>query len=460
MKLGNLPLGPGLDADAEEAQPLVEACDVGLTARETVERLGGAGLAAMLRTAPDVRVQLIALIAGDDPAQRLLGLLHGVEVLPLGHQGATRTKIRLRAAGQCLVRLDEGGPGTPTEVPLEAVEQVLTEADVVLVSDYGAGTTRHPGIRSLLTKAAANVPLLWDPHPRGGDPVPGCLLVTPNLSEAGGAEGASPDGLAEDLRENWRVRAVCVTAGSNGAYLAQSGSQPLYVPAPPVSGGDPCGAGDRFAASAALSVARGQVLSESVVQAVTDASAWVAAGGTAAFAVAGAGAPVAEAVVAGNQRTSVGWEAVERRLESVRASGGRVVATGGCFDLLHIGHVSCLRAARRAGDALIVLLNSDASVRRLKGPERPVVTEGERAEVLAALECVDGVVVFDEDDPRAALGRLRPDVWVKGGDYGGAPMPEAELVRGWGGRVLLLPYLSGRSTTALLERAEQLEETR
>ena len=135
----------------------------------------------------------------------------------------------------------------------------------------------------------------------------------------------------------------------------------------------------------------------------------------------------------------------------VRADGGQIVATGGCFDLLHVGHVASLEAARRAGDALVVLLNSDDSVRRLKGPGRPVVPAAERARMLEALECVDAVMVFDEDDPGTALDRLRPDVWAKGSDYTGADLPEAGRVRGWGGRVLLLPYVAGRSTTSLLQ---------
>jgi rfaE bifunctional protein nucleotidyltransferase chain/domain len=148
-------------------------------------------------------------------------------------------------------------------------------------------------------------------------------------------------------------------------------------------------------------------------------------------------------------------DSVERLIADVRARGGQVVCTGGCFDILHVGHIACLEAARRAGDALIVLLNSDQSVRRLKGPQRPVVPEQERARVLRALESVDAVVVFDEDDPRVALDRLRPDIWAKGGDYGGARLPEADLVRSWGGRVLLLPYVDGRSTTSILTRSDQ-----
>ena len=125
--------------------------------------------------------------------------------------------------------------------------------------------------------------------------------------------------------------------------------------------------------------------------------------------------------------------------------------------MLHAGHVSTLEAARTLGDGLVVLLNSDASVRRLKGPGRPVHSQEDRARVLLGLSCVDAVLVFDEDDPREALRSLRPDVWAKGGDYEDTELPEAPLVRSWGGRVVLLPYLSGRSTTAVLQSIESGE---
>jgi rfaE bifunctional protein nucleotidyltransferase chain/domain len=132
-----------------------------------------------------------------------------------------------------------------------------------------------------------------------------------------------------------------------------------------------------------------------------------------------------------------------------------VIATGGCFDLIHAGHVSVLAKARVLGDCLIVCLNSDASVRRLKGRGRPLVPEQDRAAVLGALAAVDAVVVFDEDTPEAVLDRLRPDVFAKGGDYATADLPERRLLATWGGEVVLLPYLEGRSTTSLLEEVER-----
>jgi rfaE bifunctional protein nucleotidyltransferase chain/domain len=137
----------------------------------------------------------------------------------------------------------------------------------------------------------------------------------------------------------------------------------------------------------------------------------------------------------------------------IRARGGTLVATGGCFDLLHAGHVATLEAARRMGDALIVCLNSDASVRRLKGSTRPLQPQADRARILRALSCVDAVAIFDEDTPVEILDRLRPDVWVKGGDYSAETLPEAPLLASWGGQVVAVPYLPERSTTRLVGAA-------
>jgi rfaE bifunctional protein nucleotidyltransferase chain/domain len=136
-----------------------------------------------------------------------------------------------------------------------------------------------------------------------------------------------------------------------------------------------------------------------------------------------------------------------------RQRGGTVVATGGCFDLLHAGHVATLRAARRLGDCLVVCVNSDDSVRRLKGPERPLVGHEDRVAVLSALDCVDAVLVFGEDTPCTVLEALRPDIWVKGGDYVAGTLPEDEVLSRWGGRSVVVPYLPGRSTTQLVARA-------
>jgi rfaE bifunctional protein nucleotidyltransferase chain/domain len=146
---------------------------------------------------------------------------------------------------------------------------------------------------------------------------------------------------------------------------------------------------------------------------------------------------------------------VRELVTSVHARRGTVVATGGCFDLLHAGHVATLNAARALGDCLIVCINSDASVRRRKGPDRPLQSVADRRRVLEGLRAVDAVLVFDEDTPRQVLPMIRPDIWVKGGDYAGAELPETDLLRSWGGEVVTVPYLPGRSTSGLVELSRQ-----
>jgi D-beta-D-heptose 7-phosphate kinase/D-beta-D-heptose 1-phosphate adenosyltransferase len=420
-----------------------------LDEESVTDRPGGAGLAAMLATGHGYDVALVTALADDAGGARLSELLTaaGVEVYALPVPGATAEKVRLRAQGQVLLRLDRGGTAPPPgDVPAAALA-VLRDASAILVSDYGRGIARHPRLREAIEHAKA--PVVWDPHPNGPPPVPGVRLVTPNEAEvrrlAGDAGGGSTLTVAQRaghlLRQRWRADAVAVTIGAGGAILCHAGPTPLVVPAPATSDGDTCGAGDRFATSAALALASGALVSEAVQDAVTAATAYVTAGGVGA-ALAPAQAPA-------------GAKDAGRVLAEVRARGGTIVATGGCFDLLHVGHVATLQAARKLGDCLIVCLNSDASVRALKGPDRPLTSQVDRSRVLAALDCVDAVVIFEEPTPEAVLSWLRPDIWVKGGDYadGGPDLPEAELVRRWGGQTVIVPYVDGRSTTRTIAAA-------
>ncbi|WP_353507513.1 PfkB family carbohydrate kinase [Intrasporangium sp.] len=427
---------------------------------------GGAGLAAVLGAGADVDVTLIAPVADDAAGERVRAGLAaaGVDLVALGHEGATRTKCRIRIGHQVVARLDEGGPAAPLgRLPRRALE-ALEAADGILVSCYGAGTTRMEPLREVLADKAGQVPVIWDPHPRGAPPIAGCAVATPNAAEAAEAVAASgrsvarPPDVAAELVQRWRSTAVSVTVGAEGVWLARSDGDVLRIPAPECHDGDTCGAGDRYASTVAVALTRGQHLSDAIRLGVAEASAWVAAGGVSAHRVGSAAA--ADRPDGGSPRrrdpdvvTRLGEAAAMGLAREVHARGGALIATGGCFDVLHAGHVQSLRAARALGDALVVLLNSDASVRRLKGRSRPVQTERDRAQVLLALDAVDAVVIFDEDEPSAVLDRIRPDVWAKGADYAGAVLPEADLVRSWGGRVQILPLLPGRSTTAILKDA-------
>ncbi|WP_250037498.1 PfkB family carbohydrate kinase [Paractinoplanes maris] len=416
------------------------------------ERPGGAGLAALLAAQSGQEVALVTALADDAGGHRLSELLAeaGVKVYALPLPGATPEKVRLRAGDHVLLRLDRGGePQAPGDAPA-AVLDLLREAAAVLVSDYGRGVARHPELRRALGETKA--PIVWDPHPNGPSPVPTVRLVTPNLAEVrklsgdagGGSMLAAAQRGGQAMRQHWRAGAVVVTCGADGAVLCHSGTTPLVVPAPSVGDGDTCGAGDRFAATAALALAEGALVSEAVQQAVAAASSYVSSGGVTAA--------LAPAAPAETSHERIGADDAGRLVAEVHARGGTVVATGGCFDLLHVGHLATLRAARKLGDCLIVCLNSDDSVRGLKGPERPLNPQNDRARLLAALDCVDAVVVFEESTPEAVLTWLRPDVWVKGGDYDS--VPESDLVESWGGQTVFVPYLDGRSTTNTIAAAQ------
>ncbi|MBB4689147.1 PfkB family carbohydrate kinase [Amycolatopsis jiangsuensis] len=412
-------------------------------------RPGGAGLAAVLAARSTSDVVLVTAL-GDDPAGRTLAELLGCEatVAALPLEGGTVSKTRVRAAGQSLLRMDSGD-GIASAAPLPSrVKRTLRGAGAILVADYGRGLTRNPSLRALLTELAGEVPIVWDPHPRGAAPVPGVRLVTPNSSEAETIvpEAGEPVELARKLRGHWSSEAVAVTLGHQGAALHDDGSGGRVIPVPEtarVTGKatpDTCGAGDRFAAAAAATLLDGATADEAVRAAVEAAARFVAAGGAGALSVEDVRVPMP----AGDAFALAA---------QVRASGGQLVATGGCFDLLHPGHISLLRQARALGDALVVCLNSDRSVSRLKGPGRPLLAAEDRARLLSELCCVDAVAVFDEPSPAAMLERLRPQVWVKGGDYADVAMPEREVVARHGGEVVLVPTLPGYSTTRLVAAA-------
>ena len=438
--------------------PVVDACT-------ELDRPGGAALAALLtRGFAGQEVVLVTALDDDRAGARIAELLADeVRVVAVPLDGRTPEKIRIRVAGQSLLRVDRGSAGVAAGPLDRSAQNAILGAGAVLVSDYGRGLAAHPQVRELLGRVAARRPVVWDPHPRGARPVPGTLLVTPNAREAtlwSGREstGAAVPGAglaalaasAAVLRRTWAVTAVAVTMGADGALLVLGEPEPLVVPAPVVAvGSDTCGAGDAFAAAAAAGLADGEVLSEAVAEGVRQASAFVAAGGAAA----------ATEVLRAGRGPDPAWTGsasdVPALLARVRSAGGTVVATGGCFDLVHPGHIATLQAARRLGDCLVVCLNSDDSVRRLKGPDRPISPEADRARVLSALSGVDAVVVFGEDTPERVLAELRPDIWVKGGDYAGGELPEAELVRSWGGQAVVVPYLDGRSSTGLVTAARR-----
>ncbi|MGP3969930.1 D-glycero-beta-D-manno-heptose 1-phosphate adenylyltransferase [Streptomyces sp. 6N223] len=462
--VGDVLLDQDVEGDATRLAPDAPVPVVEVNAERC--RPGGAGLAAALAARDGREVVLVAALGGDRASEMVRALLpSGVRLAEVPWEGTLPVKSRVMVDGRPLLRFDRGG-GTPGPAGA-GVREALAEAGAVLVADYGQGTAA--AVRAPLGEAARRVPMVWDPHPRGGRPVAGARLVTPNEREARGFVGrAVPEG--DDtlrahsrrgalLAERWQAASVAVTLGERGAVLTPAHcDDPLYVPVTTHSDGDPCGAGDCFAATAMAVLADGGLPSEAVGRATEAASAFVAAGGIAGAAwrspeAVGPPEPWHDPADSGVPR---GLTEIHALIDRVRSRGGTVVAAGGCFDLLHAGHVQFLENARRTGDCLIVCLNSDASVRRLKGAGRPLNPAADRIRVLAGLGCVDAVAEFDEDTPERLLRELRPEVWVKGGDYSVRDLPEAAALREWGGQTLVLPYLDGRSTTELARRAAGL----
>jgi D-beta-D-heptose 7-phosphate kinase / D-beta-D-heptose 1-phosphate adenosyltransferase len=400
-------------------------------------RPGGAGLAALMLATDGVPVTLVTALGLDEGGERVGTALArgGVNVVDVAAHGTTVRKIRVRARGQCVTRIDLGGePPTCSPTKVHAAIAPIRDAAGVLVADYGRGVAALEPLRTELAPRPHRT-VVWDPHPLGPAPVAGAHLVTPNIAEActWTHDGVAPRAddfparvfaSAEALRSRWDVKAVAVTCGAQGAVLARGDDIPFVVPVTNPLAADSCGAGDRFATAATAALASGAVPTEAVVAGVDAAHAYLARGGIARF-----------------------TPAPERPSDRPTT----VVATSGCFDILHAGHVHTLRAARALGDRLVVLLNSDASVRRIKGADRPLVPAADRAAVLLGLECVDDVVVFDDDTPVRALYALRPAIFVKGGDYDAQVLPEAAALEQWGGRTVVVPYLEGRSTTRIVE---------
>ncbi|MBP2367902.1 PfkB family carbohydrate kinase [Pseudonocardia parietis] len=417
-------------------------------------RPGGAALAALLAAGHGHRPVVLLTALGDDPAaHRLADLLRDrVTLHPLPLRGGTPVKTRVLDRGRPVARVDTGD-GRAAPLPLDAaIADLLGSAHAILVADYGRGVAAHPGIRHLLTARPYDTLLVWDPHPRGPAPVPGADLVTPNTAEAHAVTGHDdPDRAARALRTWWSAHAVAVTRGPRGALLHTGRATTHHAPpSAPVSGRpDTCGAGDMFAAAATTALADGRDLPDAITHAVATASRYI---GTAVADRPAAGtttkaAPSVPPPAAPTTTTTDGYALADR----VRRDGGRIVATGGCFDLLHPGHLALLHAARARGDVLVVCLNSDRSVTRLKGPTRPLTGATDRAALLTALSCVDAVIEFDEPDPCAVLDRLRPHVWVKGGDHDPDHMPETPIVRAYGGTVETVPRIPGHSTSRLAE---------
>ncbi len=426
------------------------------------ERPGGAANVATNIAALGATPVLMGVTGDDEAAETLTALLgiRGVEIALTRLEGfPTVTKLRVVSRHQQLIRLD-------FEHPIQAVsqstirhsyQQALHSVGAVVLSDYGKGVL---GESQPFIEAAhrAQIPVLVDPKGTDFNPYRGATVITPNLNEFEAVVGACRDleqltAKGETLRRELELEALLITRGEHGMTLLREGRPAFHVPAHARDVYDVTGAGDTVIGVLAAALASGQELEQAIVLANLAAAVVVAKFGTAAATV-----DEIRGLMQDNADASSGIvpeSELEGLASSARSRGELIVMTNGCFDILHAGHVQYLAKAKTLGDRLIVAVNDDPSVRRLKGQGRPVNALQRRMAVLAALEAVDWVVPFTEDTPERLIHLLAPDILVKGGDYRPEQVVGGDFVRRQGGRVVILDFEHGCSTTATIEAIQR-----
>ena len=442
---------------------------------ERVDVPGGAANAAANVHSLGGEVRFLSVVGSDEDAQRLRAALEAADVstddILEDSSRRTLTKQRLVGDGQMLARFDEGTTqaidGWVAEELLARLERHQVWADVVILSDYGAGVLSNAVVEGIHRLRRITQPLLVidakDPRrfrtlrPTAVKPnyVEACdLLDEPPLADAH-RRPQQVAAAAGRLLEACGAQLAAVTLDSDGVLLLERDAPPYRTYARPETNARAAGAGDTFAAALSLALAAGQDGPVGVEIASAAAALAVGKDGTATC-------RAAELLdhLSAETRAVLGPGDVPRRVASYRRQGRRIVFTNGCFDILHRGHVTYLNRAKALGDVLIVGLNTDDSVRRLKGPDRPINSLEDRAQVLAALSCIDHIVPFADDSPVGLIRAIRPDVYVKGGDYTFDTLPEAPLVAELGGDIQILPLVEDRSTSRIIERIQTRGSTR
>jgi D-beta-D-heptose 7-phosphate kinase / D-beta-D-heptose 1-phosphate adenosyltransferase len=426
-----------------------------------VERPGGAGNVALNIAALGSQVTLLGLTGQDEAADVLQSQLSAAKVNCHFVRMAgcsTIVKLRVLSRHQQLIRLDfedDFAEHAPANL-MEPLKKLLPQGDVLVLSDYGKGALRQVAELIALARQAGKR-VLVDPKGTDFDIYRGATLMTPNLAEFEAVAGYCRNdqevvGKGEQLRRRLELQALMITRSERGMTLLREGAEALHLPAHAREVYDVTGAGDTVISVLAAALGAGEDFASAT--ALANAAAGVVVGKLGAATVSvdelrsalGEGAAVSSAVLTEEQLLAVVAEA--------RAAGERLVMTNGCFDILHAGHVSYLEQAKRLGDRLIVAVNDDASVRRLKGnsdAQRPVNPLAQRMRVLAALKGVDWVVPFSEDTPERLICRVLPDILVKGGDYQPQQVAGHQCVTAHGGQVRILGYEQGISTSRIIE---------
>jgi len=423
------------------------------------ERAGGAGNVAINIASLGAHIILQGYIGKDEAGSVLRKLLNNKNVkcqLIALDDTHTVTKLRVISRHQQLIRLDfEDGFNNNQDTELEKqYTKSLNGVGAVVLSDYGKGTLRN--IQWYITAARKkSIPVLIDPKGSDFEAYRGATLITPNLSEFEAVVGKCHSeqeivDKAEELIHDLELDALLVTRSEKGMSLMQTNKPAFHLPTRALEVFDVTGAGDTVISILAASLATGQSLEQAMALSNLGAGIVVSKLGTATATV--PELMQAKHSIEGFSRGVVSAETLEDLLVNAKQLGEKIVFTNGCFDILHPGHVSYLQQARQLGDRLIVAVNDDDSVKRLKGDDRPINNVQRRMSVLAALECIDWVIPFSEDTPVNVIKKIKPSVIVKGGDYTPDQVVGADIVKQYGGEVKILNFVDGHSTTDIINR--------
>jgi D-beta-D-heptose 7-phosphate kinase/D-beta-D-heptose 1-phosphate adenosyltransferase len=428
-------------------------------------RLGGAGNVIHNLITFGCQVHVAGVIGDDADGMALRQLLDALHIDTAGVFGVagrtTSRKTRILATNQQMLRIDresrEAINAATEERLVQAVETKISGLQALILSDYGKGLLT-PSLLSRIIDLGRRfgVPVLVDPKGADFTRYRRATLLTPNRKEAQQAAGRTTTSEAElvelgsAMRRDLELDALLITRSEAGMSLFVA-DQVHHLPTAALEVYDVSGAGDTVIAMLGAALAAGVALPDAADLANLAAGIVVGKVGTSTV------RPGEILDAAGRRHLDTDLkirsrDALAGLLEEQRRNGRKVVFTNGCFDLLHVGHVKYLQAARRLGDLLVLGLNSDASIQRLKGPQRPLIGQEERGHILAALNCIDYVVIFDEDTPLELIHALRPDILVKGGDYTPEGVVGKDLVENYGGRVELIQFVDGKSTTNIIDK--------
>ncbi len=432
---------------------------------EKTGTLGGAGNVALNLAELKCQCALLGVYGNDPPGESLISILNKFDIQNRLIKSSTRpttTKTRIISQGQQIIRLDEEETGKLENCIYKELirrfDEQLAGTDVVIISDYGKGVLDDSLTARIINLTKKNhIPIFVDPKGENWNRYNGATCITPNLTEF---NQVSPVSVADDLSLSQEAKKVIdqfeldfllVTKGAKGLSLFGRSQPDTHISAIAKEVFDVSGAGDTVIATLSAAFGTGLKMAEAAELANLAAGIVVGKIGTQPITTIELEGAFYDKGISGANKIFTIRQAKEL-IAKWHNEGKRIVFTNGCFDILHIGHIKLLHAASEEGDKLIIGLNSDSSIKRLKGPSRPVMKEDERATIIASLKYVDLVVMFEEDNPLKLINEFRPDVIVKGGDYTPETVVGHEIVESSGGRVVIFPIVDGISTTQVIEQ--------